>query len=1082
MIISTRTISTLLALTLAAAAGGGCTKSARRTRAIERADRYFAAAQYDKAEAAYTEAARMMYPPSPIALRQLGFIYMEEGRPSMALWPLEQAAKAEPENAALQIKLAGDCQTLRRFAEAKEAATRVLKLQPGNQQALSILCEIVQNPQELEQTRQYIEKLRQQDQDRSGYHLALGLLASRSNNLPVAETEFKQALALDAKSSLAHLALATIYVARTNLPLADQAFKDAIQLAPLRSNIPLLYADFLIQTGAADKAKESLLDLSSKAPDYLPPMAMLMRIYFEERKYDQCSSMISKILDREPGHYEALMERGNVSLAKGAASQAVQDFERINSLNPKNPLPQVQYQLALAHLLAGSRTKAVSSLNRALELDTNYVPAKLMLADLDIRQGESPAAVSLLMPLLKQPLPEAIKVKVNILLARAYLAQKSPDQALAIYRHLAELFPKEAQVPFLAGTALMRENRLAEARKEFEKSFQINPKYLPALEELVDLDILESHFPAALERLKKQMELDPKTAVLWLLAAKVYKAQSDFHQTEAALQKAIELDPNLPNAYLMLARLYVESKQYPEALDKLNELTARTNVVTALMEIGEIHEVLKEFDPARDSYEKLLTVNPQFGGALNNLAYLYSEHYNQLDKAYELAEKDRELAPYDPFVADTLGWILYKKGEYSRAVALIQESADKQPSDPEVHYHLGMAHYMMGEEDPARVALQFAVSKSDFPGKQEAEQRLAILAIDPKTASPAVRADLEKRIAKDPADPIAMVRLAAIQERDGDVDKAAATYESAIKQNPQDARAMARLAQLYSIRLNQMQKGLALAKSANKLAPDDPFVSQILGRLVFQSHDDYPYALSLMQSAARMMPGQPDLLHDLAWCFFSVGNTTEAQAAMQSAVQTGVAFASLDDARQFLRMMAACHNPAQPEAAVQVQQALQADASYVPALMASGLIQEHQGHVVEAGQLYEKVLASYPLFTPAARQLAILYARAGNDAKAFDYAEKARPAFPNDAELAKAAGMVAYRRKDYQRSSQLLNQSVQINRDDAESFYYLGMDYYQLKRPADSKKALQRAVDLNLPANLATEARRVIATLKETKA
>ena len=1078
MMNSTRSISTILALTLAAAAGGGCTKSARRTRALERADHYFEAAQYDKAEAAYVEAARMMYPPSPIALRQLGFIYMEEGRPAVALWPLQQAAKAEPENAAVQIKLAGACQSLHRFAEAKEAATRALKLQPGNPQALSVLCEIVQNPQELEQTRQYVQKLRQQDQDRSGYHLAMGLLAIRSNNLAVAETEFKQALALDAKSSLAQLALATIYAARTNLPLADQAFKDAIQLAPLRSNIRLIYAEFLLQTGAAEKAKESLLELAGKAPDYLPPLVMLMKVYFEERKYDQCSSIISKILDREPTYYEALMEKGNVSLAKGAANQAVLDFERINSLNPKNPIPQVQYQLALAHLQGGSRTKAISSLHRALELDTNFVQAKLMLADLDIRQGESPAAVSLLTQLLKQPLPEPIKVKANLLLALAYLAQKSPDQALAIYRHLEELFPKEAQVPFLAGMALMRDNRLAEARKEYERSFQNNPKYLPALEELVNLDILQSHFPAALERLKKQMELDPKTAALWLLQAKVYKAQNDFHQTEAALQKAIELDPNHPTSYLMLARLYLDSKEYPEALDKLNKLVSRTNDVAALMEIGEIHEVLSEFDPARDSYEKLLTVSPQFGGALNNLAYLYSEHYNQLGKAYELAEKDREIAPYDPFVADTLGWILFKKGEYPRALALLEESADKQPSDPEVHYHLGMAHYMMGEEDPARLALQYALSKSDFPGKQAAEQRLATLAIDPKTASPSVRADLEKRLAQDSADPIAIVRLAAIQERDGDVEKAVATYERAIKQNPQDARAMARLAQLYSIRLNQMQKGLALAKSANKLAPDDPFVSQILGRLVFQTHDDYPFALSLMQSAARMMPGQPDLLHDLAWCFFSVGNMAEAQAAMQSAVQTGAAFAKLEDARQFLKMMAACNNPAQPEAALQVQQVLQADASYVPALMASGLIQEHQGRVAEAGPLYEKVLASYPLFTPAARQLAILYARAGDDAKAFGYAEKARPAFPNDAELAKAAGMVSYRRKDYQRSSQLLNQCVQINRDDAESFYYLGLDYCQLKQPAEGKKALQRALDLNLPANLAAEARRVIATLK----
>ncbi len=88
-------------------------------------------------------------------------------------------------------------------------------------------------------------------------------------------------------------------------------------------------------------------------------------------------------------------------------------------------------------------------------------------------------------------------------------------------------------------------------------------------------------------------------------------------------------------------------------------------------------------------------------------------------------------SPNDPSVADTLGWILFRRGEYARALALIEESAPKLAADPEVQFHLGMAHYMMGEEDPARVALQAAVAASkDFPGKEEARRRLAMLALE----------------------------------------------------------------------------------------------------------------------------------------------------------------------------------------------------------------------------------------------------------------------------------------------------------------------------------------------------------------
>ena len=157
---------------------------------------------------------------------------------------------------------------------------------------------------------------------------------------------------------------------------------------------------------------------------------------------------------------------------------------------------------------------------------------------------------------------------------------------------------------------------------------------------------------------------------------------------------------------------------------------------------------------------------------------------DNLDKAYQLAEKCRALSPQDPYSADTLGWILYKKHDYPRALALLQESAEKQSNDGEVHYHLGMAHYMLGEEDSALLNLKFALSKKDFDATNEVQRRLNILSLDPKTASAADRAELEKQIEKDPADPIALARLGAIQEHDGEFEKAAATYAKVVKQSP----------------------------------------------------------------------------------------------------------------------------------------------------------------------------------------------------------------------------------------------------------------------------------------------------------
>ena len=92
---------------------------------------------------------------------------------------------------------------------------------------------------------------------------------------------------------------------------------------------------------------------------------------------------------------------------------------------------------------------------------------------------------------------------------------------------------------------------------------------------------------------------------------------------------------------------------------------------------------------------------------------------------------------------------------------------------------------MVGEEGPARIALQKAVdATADFPGKDEARQRLALLAINAGTANAGVRTELEKYLRQRPNDPAALARLAEIQQRDGAVDQAVKTYEKVVADNP----------------------------------------------------------------------------------------------------------------------------------------------------------------------------------------------------------------------------------------------------------------------------------------------------------
>src|SRR5262249_27204220 len=317
---------------------------------------------------------------------------------------------------------------------------------------------------------------------------------------------------------------------------------------------------------------------------------------------------------------------------------------------------------------------AESRLNEAVGLQPRFGQAAMLLAELKIKKGNPAAAVELLEPLTKER-PQV--AQAQYLLATAYLAQQKSDQALAVYRKMTELFPNDPRPSFLIGSVLLGQGKQADARKAFEKSNEISPEYLPAVERLVDLDLADKQYGPAMDRVQKVIDKDPKLAQPWATRAKIYLAQRDFAHAEPDLLKAIELDPKLEPAYQLLAQLYVASNRQEEAIAKLTAFVENNKgapAVPALMQLGMINGRLKHFDAARDAYEELLAVAPNSALALNNLAGLYSEHFGQLDKAYDLATKAKEAAN-EPHIADTLGWILFKRGDYNGALPLLQDGA-----------------------------------------------------------------------------------------------------------------------------------------------------------------------------------------------------------------------------------------------------------------------------------------------------------------------------------------------------------------------------------------------------------------------
>lgn len=72
--------------------------------------------------------------------------------------------------------------------------------------------------------------------------------------------------------------------------------------------------------------------------------------------------------------------------------------------------------------------------------------------------------------------------------------------------------------------------------------------------------------------------------------------------------------------------------------------------------------------------------------ALNALGYVLADHANKLSEALFFIERARQLEPTDLVIADSLGWIYFRMGNYQMGKKYYGEAME-QIDDPAVSTH-----------------------------------------------------------------------------------------------------------------------------------------------------------------------------------------------------------------------------------------------------------------------------------------------------------------------------------------------------------------------------------------------------------
>jgi tetratricopeptide (TPR) repeat protein len=712
-----------LAMVLALTAGCSRSPEAKKARYLERGERYFQRQQYREAVIEYRNALRIDGNNAQ-AVRQLALAHYQLGEVAQSFRFLLKSQELEPDNTEVPLKLATIYLLAGKPEESRQQADRVLQKDPRNLGALIVWAGAATNPAEIDAAIRRLESVRP-DHDKDGrFHLTLASLYGRKGDQATTERELQAALALEPNSAEVHLTLGGFYSQKGALADAEREFKTAASLSPPGSAIRLRLADFYLSVGRPDDSKRILGEITTEAPEALPAWRRLAEIALTEGRLDDAKKALDPIFKKNAGDVDAHLLLGRVHLARGDSAAAIPAFRTVLKAEPR--FAPGHYQLGLALLQAGDVQQAKAELKEALNIAPNFVEATLVLARVNVRSGAYQPAVDDLEQLLRRQPKVA---GAYPLLGAAYLAQKKPAQAAEIARKFIAIAPQDARGPDILGLALAAQGKQSEARQQFENALALAPGYLDPLNHLVALAVVEKQLDTAIQRVTKQTAAVPKSGAHHALLGELYMARGNAKVAEEAFLRAIDLDPRLFGPYVALGNIYLQARQYDQALAKFNDLIkANPSNPTPYMLAGIVHETKGEIPKAREAYEKAVALNPRFAAAANNLAWIYSEHGGDKDKALQLAQSAKEQAPEDPRISDTLGWILYKRGVYQSALALLKESATKLPDNPQVQYHLGMAYRQVGERDNARKALQLAVASAEtFAGKDEARSALADL-------------------------------------------------------------------------------------------------------------------------------------------------------------------------------------------------------------------------------------------------------------------------------------------------------------------------------------------------------------------
>jgi tetratricopeptide (TPR) repeat protein len=376
---------------------------------------------------------------------------------------------------------------------------------------------------------------------------------------------------------------------------------------------------------------------------------------------------------------------------------------------PYAKLAQAHFAVAQAAAAAEQAELALAEVRVASMLKPDWEPAALLEARLLQRQSNALALQHLAAFLERYP-----KMKeARLTYARVLVEERKYNEARAEFQTLSKDFPDNVDVIFAVGVLSLQLQDYGPAEAHFMRLLALPYRDQDAVRMyLGQIAEEQKHYPEAM-RWYEQVTGGAQYLQAQIHYALALSKQGKLEAARAHLRQ-IEVGSEQARVQLLLteAQMLRDANRPLEAFDLIEgALKGAPDQPELLYDYAMLAEKLDRMDLLETNLRKLISLQPDHAHAYNALGYSLAERNLRLPEAQELIERALRLSPDDPFILDSMGWVLYRMGKSKEALEYLRKAYGAR-SDPEIAAHLGEVLWVAGEHREAEKIWLEAVKKT----------------------------------------------------------------------------------------------------------------------------------------------------------------------------------------------------------------------------------------------------------------------------------------------------------------------------------------------------------------------------------